>query len=217
MPRNRQPAVHQGDHLQDKEAEMMNISIRNILLGNRRKKEPVLLAITPPRSGERTLLGVENLLASIAVPEPFSLELAGDSAGVTLFDCQGRLTGPPWYSPRRAWRSWFWLVTASSLVASTGPLCRKPAMMVVVVDYLLAVFVLIVVAAVADLLSVAIPVDGIGHGVGDWRVGLHPAHDSWIPADRYAILEIAPFACPSHPAQDAMRPGWCSAGPVSQS
>ena len=62
----------------------MSISIRNILLGNRRKKEPVLLAITPPRSGERTLLGVENLLASIAVPEPFSLELAGDASGVTL-------------------------------------------------------------------------------------------------------------------------------------
>ena len=62
----------------------MKISIRNIFLGNRRKKEPVLLAVTPPRSGERTLLGVENLLASIAVPEPFSLELAGDANGVTL-------------------------------------------------------------------------------------------------------------------------------------
>ena len=62
----------------------MNISIRNIFLGNTRKKEPVLLAITPPRSGERTLLGVENLLASIAVPEPFSLELSGDTSGVTL-------------------------------------------------------------------------------------------------------------------------------------
>ena len=62
----------------------MKISIRNILLGNPRKKEPVLLAITPPRSGERTLLGVENLLASIAVPEPFSLELAGTTEGVTL-------------------------------------------------------------------------------------------------------------------------------------
>ena len=62
----------------------MSISIRSILLGGNRKKEPVLLAITPPRSGERTLLGVENLLASIAVPEPFSLELAGDSGGVTL-------------------------------------------------------------------------------------------------------------------------------------
>ncbi len=47
-------------------------------------KTPVLLAVTPPRDGERTLLGVENLLGSIAVPEPFSLELAGDSDGVTL-------------------------------------------------------------------------------------------------------------------------------------
>ena len=32
----------------------------------------------------RTLLGVENLLQSIAVPEPFSVELAGDMDGVTL-------------------------------------------------------------------------------------------------------------------------------------
>ncbi len=62
----------------------MKINIRNIFLGGQRKKEPVLLAVTPPRSGERTLLGVENLLASIAVPEPFSLELAGDAAGVAL-------------------------------------------------------------------------------------------------------------------------------------
>ena len=45
---------------------------------------PVLLEVTPPRSGEHTLLGVENLLASIAVPEPFSLDLAGDANGVTL-------------------------------------------------------------------------------------------------------------------------------------
>ena len=43
-----------------------------------------LLAVTPPRAGERTLLGVENMLGSIAVPEPFSLELAGDMDGVTL-------------------------------------------------------------------------------------------------------------------------------------
>ena len=54
------------------------------LLGDDDKKEPVLLAVTPPRTGERTLLGVENLLQSIAVPEPFSLELAGDVDGVTL-------------------------------------------------------------------------------------------------------------------------------------
>ena len=37
-----------------------------------------------PIIGERTLLGVENMLGSIAVPEPFSLELAGDVDGVTL-------------------------------------------------------------------------------------------------------------------------------------
>ena len=51
---------------------------------NSPERTPVLLAVTPPRTGERTLLGVENLLGSIAVPEPFSLELAGDAAGVTL-------------------------------------------------------------------------------------------------------------------------------------
>ena len=45
---------------------------------------PALLAVTPPRTGERTLLGVENFLQSIAVPEPFALELAGDADGVTL-------------------------------------------------------------------------------------------------------------------------------------
>ena len=54
------------------------------LLDDRDEKTPVLLAVTPPRTGERTLLGVENLLQSIAVPEPFSLELAGDMDGVTL-------------------------------------------------------------------------------------------------------------------------------------
>ena len=52
--------------------------------GSRDTKAPVLLAVTPPRTGERTLLGVENLLGSIAVPEPFSLELAGDADGVSL-------------------------------------------------------------------------------------------------------------------------------------
>ena len=46
--------------------------------------EPVLLRVTPPRTGERTLLGVENLLGSIAVPEPFSLELAAGQTGVEL-------------------------------------------------------------------------------------------------------------------------------------
>ena len=43
-----------------------------------------LMAVTPPRSGERTMLGVVNLVSSIAVPEPFSLEIVGDADGVTL-------------------------------------------------------------------------------------------------------------------------------------
>ncbi len=63
----------------------MKLNPKEILFGDdTEKKNPVLLAVTPPRTGERTLLGVENLLQSIAVPEPFSLELAGDVDGVTL-------------------------------------------------------------------------------------------------------------------------------------
>ena len=63
----------------------MNINARKLLFGEKQaRKAPVLLAVTPPRTGERTLLGVENLLQSIAVPEPFSLELAGTADGVTL-------------------------------------------------------------------------------------------------------------------------------------
>ena len=54
------------------------------LLDDEQKKPPVLLAVTPPRTGERTLLGVENMLGSIPVPEPFSLEMAGDGDGVIL-------------------------------------------------------------------------------------------------------------------------------------
>ena len=63
----------------------MNINVKKILFGDaRNRRPPALLAVTPPRTGERTLLGVENLLQSIAVPEPFSLELAGDMDGVSL-------------------------------------------------------------------------------------------------------------------------------------
>ena len=63
----------------------MNINVKKIIFGDaRNRRPPALLAVTPPRTGERTLLGVENLLQSIAVPEPFSLELAGDANGVTL-------------------------------------------------------------------------------------------------------------------------------------
>jgi len=42
------------------------------------------LAITPPRIGERSLLGVENMLRATAVPEPLSLEVAADSRGAKL-------------------------------------------------------------------------------------------------------------------------------------
>ena len=63
----------------------MNLNIKKALFGDgRNRRTPVLLAVTPPRAGERTLLGVENLLQSVAVPEPFSLEIAGDMDGVTL-------------------------------------------------------------------------------------------------------------------------------------
>ena len=58
--------------------------IRRLFGSDDKEKSPVLLAVTPPRTDERTLLGVENMLQSIAVPEPFSLELAGDADGVTL-------------------------------------------------------------------------------------------------------------------------------------
>ncbi|MYE39173.1 MAG: hypothetical protein F4X27_02955 [Chloroflexi bacterium] len=63
----------------------MNFNVRKMLFGDgRNRRPPVLLAVTPPRTGERTMLGVENLLQSIAIPEPFSLELAADAGGVTL-------------------------------------------------------------------------------------------------------------------------------------
>ena len=61
----------------------MKLNLKNIL-GKSQPRRPVPLAVTPPRTGERTMLGVENMLQSIAVPEPFSLELSGDVDGVTL-------------------------------------------------------------------------------------------------------------------------------------
>ena len=62
----------------------MQLNPMKLFSGKAHYVQPVLLAVTPPRTGERTLLGVENMLASIAVPEPFSLELAGDADGITL-------------------------------------------------------------------------------------------------------------------------------------
>ena len=49
----------------------MKLNPKNLLFGDdSEKKGPVLLAVTPPRAGERTLLGVENMLGSIAVRSP---------------------------------------------------------------------------------------------------------------------------------------------------
>ncbi len=62
----------------------MKLNFTKILFGDSKPSRPVLVSVTPPSTGERTLLGVENMLQSIAVPEPFSLELAGDVDGVTL-------------------------------------------------------------------------------------------------------------------------------------
>ena len=62
----------------------MKLNPRKILFGDPKSNRPVLVSVTPPSTGERTLLGVENMLQAIAVPEPFSLELAGDVDGVTL-------------------------------------------------------------------------------------------------------------------------------------
>ena len=80
------PAPTDSSQTQRKEAHIHETESKEAAIRKRSRKEepPVLLAVTPPRTGERTLLGVENLLQSIAVPEPFSLELSGDADGVML-------------------------------------------------------------------------------------------------------------------------------------
>ena len=104
----------------------MNINVKKIIFGHgRNRRPPVLLAVTPPRTGERTLLGVENLLQSIAVPEPFSLELAADMDGVTLMArCQddqvvrGQLSPT---TPRPASERCPWTRTPSSSTGASRP------------------------------------------------------------------------------------------------
>ena len=46
----------------------MKVNPLKWLMNDEGKNPPALLAVTPPRTGERTLLGVENMLGSIAVP-----------------------------------------------------------------------------------------------------------------------------------------------------
>ena len=51
---------------------------------NKQEKRVELLTITPPRTGERTLLSVENLLQALAVEEAFSLEISGTADGASF-------------------------------------------------------------------------------------------------------------------------------------
>ena len=62
----------------------MKFSFIKNILGGMPKDPPRLVAIAPPRREELSLRGVENLLNVITIPEPFSLEIAGDADGVTL-------------------------------------------------------------------------------------------------------------------------------------
>ena len=61
------------------------------LFGEKEEDPVKLLAVTPPRKGKRTMVGVENMLGTLALPEPFSLEIVGDVDGVTLMArCRSR-------------------------------------------------------------------------------------------------------------------------------
>ena len=62
----------------------MKFGIIGKILGHRPRPEKRLIAVTSERTGDHSLSGVESFLNTIGVPEPFSLELAGDSAGVAL-------------------------------------------------------------------------------------------------------------------------------------
>ena len=46
--------------------------------------EVKVLSVIASRTEERSLSGVENFLRAVGAPEPFALEIAGDSAGVSL-------------------------------------------------------------------------------------------------------------------------------------
>ena len=61
--------------------------------GQNRRRKPILLKMTPPRTGERTLRGVERMIESFPKKEAFSLSLVADTSRVTLMircrDSQG--------------------------------------------------------------------------------------------------------------------------------
>ena len=62
------------------------------LLNDEGRNPPALLAVTPPRTGERTLLGVENMLGSIAAPRTL---LPGAGRGRGRRDPHGLLPQRP--------------------------------------------------------------------------------------------------------------------------
>ena len=62
----------------------MKSGIIGKILGHKPRPGKRLIAVTSERTGDHSLSGVESFLSTIGVPEPFSLEMAGDSAGVTL-------------------------------------------------------------------------------------------------------------------------------------
>ncbi len=62
----------------------MSTSIIGRVFKGKPLPEVKVFSVTAPRTEERSLSGVENLLRSIGVPEPFSLEMVGDAAGVSL-------------------------------------------------------------------------------------------------------------------------------------
>ena len=62
----------------------MSTSIIGRVFKGKPPPEVKVFSVTAPPTAERSLSGVENLLRSIGVPEPFSLEMVGDAAGVSL-------------------------------------------------------------------------------------------------------------------------------------
>ncbi len=60
------------------------MKLNPLKLFHRVPPQPVLLAVKPPRSGQRTLLAIENLLQVLAGTEPFALELSANRDGVQL-------------------------------------------------------------------------------------------------------------------------------------
>ena len=73
-------------------------------------------------------------------------------------------------------------------------------MFVVVLDHLLDVNLVVVVAVVADVLSVADPVAAVNNGATDWRDNLYLCLTP-VPATRCATWETTPWPVPTRPCR----------------